>query len=115
MACRRMSFFWSSGSLLPEVVAQQTPEGFDFGAGTLPVFDREGVEGERLDAEARAGFDGGADGADAGFVASDARQTAASGPAAVAVHDDRDVRGEPGGVDCLGQIPVPISGLERFQ
>ena len=48
-----------------------------------------------MDAEARGGFDGVAHGVDAGAMAFDARQVALRGPAAVAVHDDGDVRRQP--------------------
>src|ERR1019366_8343138 len=103
------------GELLFEVVAQQAPEGFHCGSRPLPVLDREGVEGERFDTEAGAGFYSGPHGADAGFVAGHARQQAAGRPAAVAVHDDRDVRRQPAGIDGLRQIPVLVTGLERFE
>jgi hypothetical protein len=48
-------------------------------------------------------------------MAGHARQEAASSPAAVAVHDDRNVRRQPGRIDGLRQIPVLLSWLERFE
>jgi hypothetical protein len=45
----------------------------------------------------------------------DPRQAAAARPAAVAVHDDRNVFGYSGVVDRLGQVPIPVAWLERFE
>ena len=80
---------------LADVFAEELHQkiGFDFGAA--PVFYGEGVEGERFDVEAGAGFDDDARGFGAVAVAGDARQVAALGPAAVAVHDDGDVLRQP--------------------
>ena len=48
-------------------------------------------------------LDGVAHGVDAGAVPLDARQVALRRPAAVAVHDDRDVAGKPFEIDLAGQ------------
>jgi hypothetical protein len=45
----------------------------------------------------------------------DAGQTTAARPAAVAVHDYRDVRREPGRIDSLREMPIFFPWLERFQ
>jgi len=79
------------GHFLADIFAEELHEEFDFGFGAAPVFDGEGVEGERFDVQARAGLDGGARGLRAGGVAGDARKMTLLGPAAVAVHDDGDV------------------------
>ena len=48
-------------------------------------------------------FDDVAHGVDAGAVPLDPRQVALRGPTAVAVHDDRDMPGQPLEVDLAGQ------------
>ncbi len=55
------------------------------------VFEREGVEGDPGDVDARGGFDDVLDGLGALLVAEEALEGAFAGPAAVAVHDDGDV------------------------
>ena len=80
------------GQFFAQIKAQQAPKGFDFGAGALPVLDRERIKGEDADAQAGAGFHGGAHRPDSGLVSGDARQAAAGGPATVAIHDNGDVR-----------------------
>ena len=87
------------GHLLAEIFAKELHEKFDLRFGAAPVFHGEGVEGERLDVEARAGFDGHASGLRAGSVTCDAGKMAFLGPAAVAVHDDGDVAGQPAEVE----------------
>jgi hypothetical protein len=48
-------------------------------------------------------------------MAGDSRQAAASRPAAVPIHDDGDVLGQPDGIDGVRKGPVPITRLKRFQ
>ena len=76
---------------LAEIFAKELHEEIGFGFGAAPVFHGESVERERFDVQAGAGFDGGAGRFGAVAVSGDARQVAALGPAAVAVHDDGDV------------------------
>src|SRR6185295_8686131 len=54
--------------LEPDVPLEQHHQGVDFGAGPLPVLDREGVERQNVDAEPRRGFDDVAHRIDAGPV-----------------------------------------------
>jgi hypothetical protein len=85
--------------LFANVFAQELHEEFDFGLGAAPVFDREGVQGERFDVQASAGLDGGAGGLRAGSVSRDAREVALLGPTAISVHDDGDMAGEAGRIE----------------
>ena len=89
--------------LQPEVALQERHQRGDFRAGPLPVLDRERVERQYLDADARRRFDDIAYRVDAGSVAFDARQVALGRPPAVAVHDDRDVSRQLIEVDLPGQ------------
>ena len=75
----------------------------DFRARPLPVLDRERVERQDVDAEPRRRFHDVAHRVDAGAVAFDPRQVPLRRPAAVAVHDDGDVRGKPLEVDLARQ------------
>jgi len=77
--------------LVADVLPKQLHEEFDFRFGAAPVFDREGVEGQSLDVEPSARFDGGASGLGARAMADDAREVALLRPAPVAVHDDGDM------------------------
>ena len=74
-------------------------QGLDFLGGAFPVFEREGVEGDVLDAEQAAGPNDGADGGGAGAMAEHAGQAMGAGPAPIAVHDESDVAGDAGGID----------------
>ena len=89
--------------LEPQVTLEQRHERAHFGFGPLPVLHRERVDGEHVEAEPGRGFDDVADRVDAGAVAFDARQVAFGRPAAVAVHDDRDVCGQLFEVHLPGQ------------
>ena len=84
---------WSRSSLgLPgDVLLEQAHQRLDLAGRPLPVLLAEGEQGEHLDARLDAALDHLAHGLHAGVVAERARQRAALGPAAVAVHDDRDV------------------------
>ena len=79
---------------LAQIFAQKLHQEFDFGFGAAPIFNGEGIEGEGLDLEARAGFDGSAGRLRARAVTGDARKMTLLGPAAIPVHDDGDVAGE---------------------
>src|SRR5262245_26860298 len=81
--------------LEPQVALEQRHQRRHLGHGALPVLDREGVEREHLDPEARRRLDDVADRFDPGAVPLDAREMPLRRPPAVAVHDDRDVSGEP--------------------
>ena len=75
-----------------EVVAQQLHQEVDLGLGTAQiVFEREGVEGDEGQVNARGGLDDELDAFGALLVAEEALEGALAGPAAVAVHDDGDV------------------------
>src|ERR1019366_8980813 len=79
-----------------QVAAQQLHEERCFGLRSAqPVFHGEGVEGEGGQSDARGALHGIADGEDPRAMPGNAREMAAFGPAAVAVHDDRNVPGEP--------------------
>ncbi len=91
--------------LAAQVVLEQAHERRDLALGPLPVLDREGVEGQHLEAEAGRGLDGVAHGLDAGAVALDPVLAAQLGPAPVAVHDDRDVARQAREVDHAEERP----------
>ena len=74
---------------------------------TLPVLDGEGVQRQHVDAEPRRRLDDVADGIDAGAMAFDTRQMPLCGPAAVAVHDDGDMRGQ------MVEVHLPCQRLVR--
>ena len=82
------------GKFAFQIFAEQAHQEIHFGLGAAPVFEREGVEGEARQLQARAGFDDFARGFYSGAVSGDARQVAALRPAAVAVHDDGEVLGQ---------------------
>ena len=98
-----MLFLSSVLELEPDVPLQQHHQRVDFGARALPVLDRERVERQHVDAQPGGRLDDVAHRVDAGAVPLDARQVALRRPAAVAVHDDGDVRGQPLEVDLARQ------------
>ena len=69
----------------------QAEQAGDLFVGPAPVLLAEDVQRQDLDAAVGRDLDDGPDGLDPLDVAGDARQPAGSCPAAVAVHDDRDV------------------------
>jgi hypothetical protein len=71
---------------------EEAHKGGDFDLRSPPVVGGESEEREGMDAQGGGGFDDAADGLDAVLVAGMARESAALGPAAVAVHDDGDVK-----------------------
>ena len=96
-----------------QIAAQQVHQEVHFALGTLPVFGGEGIQRQRGNIEARSGLDGGAHGGHTRAMSRDTRQVAALGPAAISVHDDGDVVGQPlrieAGVD-LSLFAVQPSG-----
>ena len=102
--------------LARQISAQQTPQHVHFGARPLPVFGRKCVQRQapRIPSCVH-GLDGGSHRFHAGLVSGDARQIAAAGPAAVAVHDDGDVRGQSARVDGAGEDPILTAGLENLE
>ena len=78
-------------------------------AGPLPVLDGERIQRQHAEAETRGGLDGVAHGIDARAMAFHARQVALGGPAAVAVHDDGDVRRQPLEVHLPGKRLVGMA------
>jgi hypothetical protein len=77
--------------LAADRLLEQRHERADLLAGALPVLGGEAVEGDVLDAAVAGRADRPADRLDALAVARDDREVAAAGPAAIAIHDDRDV------------------------
>ena len=98
-----------------QVALEQPHQRADFGGRPLPVLDRERVERQDLDAEAGGGLDRVAHGVDAGAMPFDARQVALRGPAAVAVHDDGDVRRQPVEVHLARERLVGMAGRNPRQ
>ena len=83
--------------------------------GAAPIFEREGVESEARKLQAGAGFDDLAGGFHSGAVSGDAREMAALGPAAVAVHDDGEVLGEALEVKFIEKVRfLAVGGFEKF-
>ena len=100
-----------------QVVAEQAPQGFDFGFRAFPVFHGKRIERQRLNIEPAAGFDDLAHGFHPGAVPGDARQRAPLCPAAVAVHNDCDVSGQLCRVKLLRETKLSAarrSPLEEF-
>jgi hypothetical protein len=60
--------------------------------GSRPVVRRERIERENTNAEIGCVFHNTADGGNAGTMASNARQPLTCGPAAIAVHNDGDMK-----------------------
>ena len=82
-----------------EVAPQQLHQEVDLGLGAAQVvLEREGVEGDEGQVDARGGLDDELDAFGALLVAEEALQRALASPAAVAVHDDGDVLGNLVGV-----------------
>ena len=81
--------------LAAQIVLQQPHERGDLGVRALPVLDRERVQREHGNPEARRGLDRGSYGLRAGTVPFDTWKMPGRRPAAVAVHDDRDVARQP--------------------
>ncbi len=82
--------------LAPDRLLQELEEPHDLVVGPRPVLATEGVEGHDRDAAPNGVAQELADRLDAGGVAVDLGDAPSPGPAAVAVHDDRDVPGQVG-------------------
>ena len=80
------------GEVAADEQLEQAHQVADFGFRPRPVFRREGVDGQPIDAELAGGAHALAQRLDAGAMAGQPRQAARLGPAAVAVHDDRYMR-----------------------
>ena len=111
MGVKRMLLLMQRGQLFPEVLLEQHHQRRHFVARALPVLDREGVERHDAELEAGRGLDDLAYRGDAGAVPLDARQAARTRPAAVAVHDHRDVLREPFEVDLFEERLLDRTGL----
>ena len=72
--------------------AQKPEDALDFSGWTTPVVGGEGVEGEAANADIRRMFDDATSRSQAGAMTRDTGQTATGRPAAIAVHDDGDVK-----------------------
>ncbi len=105
-----MSFLSSVVHLAAQVVLEQAHQRRDLALRPLPVLDREGVERQHLEAQPGRGLDRLAHGLDAGAVALDARLAALLRPAAVAVHDDRDVTRQAREVDRTKDLRLVAAG-----
>ena len=83
---------------LPQLVLQkalqQSHQALNLGCGALPVLRRKCVERQIFHSALDRGVDAFANGFCALFVAYQPRESAALRPAAVSVHDDRDVAGD---------------------
>ena len=80
------------GEIVPDEALQQAHQVGDLLGRTAPVLGREAVDGQVADAEIAGGAHGAADRLDAAPMALEPRQPALGRPAAVAVHDDGDMR-----------------------
>jgi hypothetical protein len=98
-----------------EIHAQEAPQHVDFGPRPFPVLNGKRVQCQCLDPQAAAGLDGVLDYVDTGFVSRGARQTTLPCPAAVAIHDDGDVRGQAVRIDCFRQNPIFAPWLENLE
>ena len=78
---------------LDEVLGEQLHDGTHLFQRALPVLGGEGVDGQHVKAKADAGGHGLAQRVDAGDVPTGTVQATGLRPAAVPVHDDRDVSG----------------------
>jgi len=88
---RRMSSSRQWGSFGRKIFVENLENGGDFGSGPRPVCGREREQREGVNAEMRRATDDAASGLCTGAMAGGARKGAGSGPAAVAVADNRDV------------------------
>ena len=100
-----------SPQLPSEVLLEKIEQGLDLGMGALPVFPGESIERQHLEAQAGGGFHRVADSLDSRPVARDPRQAPLAGPAAVSVHDDRDVAGKTRQVEGVEETLLFRAGL----
>ena len=94
-----------------KIAAEQAHEEVDLSARAAKVvLKRKCVESEPGEADARSGFSNQLNAFGALLVAEESLERAAAGPAAIAVHDDGDVLGEPLGLE--GGIDGALIGRE---
>src|SRR5512143_1608734 len=97
-----------------ERLQQQTHQKRDLFLGTLPVLRREGVQRQIADTQLPACADDVTDRLNPLGMPADPGSAAASGPAPVPIHDDRDMsRNLTGGSQTLLDFPVPGGRLLR--
>ena len=101
--------------LEPQVSFQQHHQRADFGGRTFPVFDRERVEGQHVDAETRRRLDRVAYGIDPRTVPFDPWEVPLRCPPAVAVHDDGDVGRKLLVIHLPGERLVRVAGRNPRQ
>jgi hypothetical protein len=99
--------------LFPEELDHQAEQGRNFALGPLPVLGGERVQRQDLHAGPGGRLYDLPDGLDARPVALDPGQIPGFRPAAVAVHDDGHVPGNPGEVDLAGQALFLASRSEK--
>jgi hypothetical protein len=92
------------GALRLEEVVEQLPQRADLRGRAGPVLRAEGVQRERLEADSPALARHRAHRLRSLAVASDARERPRLGPAAVAVHDDRDVARQRSRANTVSQL-----------
>src|SRR5690606_28520971 len=88
-----------------DVLLEQAHERVDLFGGPLPVLLAEREQRQDLDTRVQRTLDHLANGRHSGCVSQRPRQRAPAGPAAVAVHDDGDMRGD---------TPVDLDPLEEL-
>ena len=103
------------GQFLAQVLAQQAHQEIDFRLGPAPVFQRKRIQRKRGNAQPRARLDHGPRRLHAGAMAGDARQMPPLRPAAVAVHDDGDVLGQPLRVESSRRASSRLAGCEQVR
>ena len=86
------ALFDAVGGFGEQVFVEQAQDGVDFGGGALPVRGGKREERERVNADARRGFDDAARGFGSGAMTCGTRQAARRGPASVAIGNDGDVQ-----------------------
>src|SRR4051812_3579010 len=91
-----------------ERVHEQIHETRDLVGGPVPVFAREGKQGQRFDATPRAFLDRHARGLQARAMTGGARDALGFRPASVAVHDDRYMPRK-GGQTCMTSFSLAVS------
>ena len=80
------------------------------GGRARPVLGREGVDGEPVDANLVGALEHVEQGALASLVAFGAGKALLLSPAPVAVHDEGNVAGDPGGIEDDGTHPTKTTG-----
>jgi len=94
------------GRLAPDRLLEEGEQAADLVVRAGPVLAAEGIHGDDRDAPPDRVAEEGPDRLDAGGMAFDLGQPALASPAAIAVHDDRDVARE----IAVGQQPIRVGG-----